>query len=141
MKKILFILLFTFVAIGSKVMAQQLEIITSDQTGWHKIGETKADFIRDTDEIKVLGANRFAKIKFKVAEQSIHITSIEVYYESGDKQNVPIDFTLNAPGESNTIDLDGGERNVKRIVFRYKSISNEKGKKAHVEIYGLKTNK
>jgi len=141
MKKILFIFLFSLTTISASVMAQKPELITSDKTGWHKIGETKADFIRDRDEIRVMGANRFAKIKFKVEHQSIYITSIEVYYESGDKQDIAIDFSLNAPGESNTIDLNGGERNVKRIVFVYKSISNEKGEKAHVEIWGLKTNK
>jgi len=141
MKKILFIFFLGMAGLSSSVMAQTPQVITSDKTGWHKIGETKADFIRDRDEIRVLGANRFAKIKFKVEHQSIHITSIEVYYESGDKQDIAIDFSLNAPGESNTIDLNGGERNVKRIVFVYKSISNEKGEKAHVEIWGLKTNK
>ena len=141
MKKILFIFFLSMAGLSSSVMAQTPQVIISDKTGWHKIGETKADFIRDRDEIRVLGANRFAKIKFKVEHQSIHITSIEVYYESGDKQDIAIDFSLNAPGESNTIDLNGGERNVKRIVFVYKSISNEKGEKAHVEIWGLKTNK
>ena len=140
-KKILFIYLFTLATIGASVMAQIPQLITSDKSGWHKIGETKADFIRDRDEISVMGANRFAQIKFKVEEQSIYITSIEVYYESGDKQDIAIDLPLKAPEESRIIDLNGGERNVKKIVFVYKSISNEKGKKAHVEIYGLKTNK
>ncbi len=140
MKKILFIFFIAMAGMSASAIAQKPELITSDKTGWHKIGETKADFIRDRDEIKVMGANRFAKIKFIVDKESIHITSMEVYYESGDKQDIAIDLPLKAPGESKIIDLDGGERNVKRIVFVYKSISNEKGKKAHVEIWGLKTN-
>lgn len=141
MKKILFILFLATVGISGAAMAQKPEVITSDKTGWHKIGENKVDFIRDRDEMMVMGANRFAKIKFKVEHEAIHISSVEVYYESGDKQVAAVDISLKAGEESKTIDLDGGERNVKKIVFVYKSISNQKGKKADLEIWGLKTNK
>jgi len=43
-------------------------------------------------------------------------------------------------GESRVIDLNGGERNLKKIVFVYKTLPNRKDEKAHVEIWGLKTN-
>jgi hypothetical protein len=136
MKKIAILLL---IAIGTygKINAQ---VVLSDKTGWHKIGETKADFTKERDEISVMGADRFASIKFKVTEASIQLNSLEVYYEEGDMQKVMIGSSIKAPGESRVIDLTGKERNLKKVVFVYKTVDNVKDQKAHVELWGLKTN-
>ena len=120
--------------------AQQPKVVVNDKTGWHKIGETTVDFKKETDEIIVMGADRFASIKFKVTEAPIDLVSIMVYYESGDAQSVSTLMQINAPGESKTINLNGGERSLKKIVFVYKTLPNRKDVKAHVEIWGLKTN-
>ncbi len=120
--------------------AQNPAVITSDKTGWHKIGETTVDFSKDRDEIAVVGADRFASIKFKVTDAPIDLQDLEVYYESGDKQDVQVRTPINSGGESRVIDLNGGERALKKIVFIYKTLPNHAGEKAHVEIYGLKTN-
>lgn len=112
----------------------------SDKSGWHKIGEKTVDFKNDKDEISVIGSDRFASIKFKVTEAPIDLQSLEVYYESGDKQDVKVMASVKSPGESRVIDLNGGERNLKKIVFMYKTLPNNKDKKAHVEIWGMKTN-
>ena len=120
--------------------AQQPKVVVNDKTGWHKIGETTVDFKKETDEIIVMGADRFASIKFKVTEAPIDLVSIMVYYESGDAQSVSTLMQINAPGESKTINLNGRERSLKKIVFVYKTLPNRKDVKAHVEIWGLKTN-
>ncbi len=65
---------------------------------------------------------------------------LEIYYESGDKQDVKVNSPIKAPGESRIINLNGGERNLEKIVFVYKTLPNRKDVKAHVEIWGLKTN-
>lgn len=124
----------------SEMQAQQPAVVVSDKTGWHKIGETKVDFTKDKDEVIVMGSDRFATIKFKVTDAPIEITDIEVYYESGDNQKITLGTAIKSPGESRVIDLNGGERAVKKIVFMYKTIPNYKDKKAHVEIWGNKTN-
>ena len=121
-------------------IAQKPEVIVSDKTGWHKIGETKVDFKKDSDVVVVMGADRFASIQFKVTEAPIDLVSIVVYYESGDSQKIKINAAIKAPGESKSIDLKGGERNLKKIVFVYKTLPNRKDVKSHVEIWGLKTN-
>ena len=104
------------------------------------IGETTVDFKKETDEVAVIGADRFATIKFKVTVAPIELVSAMVYYEEGDPQNISIKMKIKAPGESKTIDLNGGERNIKKIVFVYKTLPNQKDVKAKVEIWGLKTN-
>jgi hypothetical protein len=67
------------------------------------------------------------------------LLDLEVYYESGDKQDIQVRSPLKAGMESRVIDLNGGERSLKRIVFVYKTLPNQKDEKAHVEIWGLKT--
>lgn len=119
---------------------QKPAIVASDRTGWHKIAETTVEFKNDRDEIVVMGADRFAAIKFKVTDAAIDLRDLEVYYESGDKQDIPVRATVDRGGESRVIDLNGGERSLKKIVFVYKTVPNQKEEKAHVEVWGLKTN-
>jgi len=140
MKKLMIIAILALSAGYSEMQAQQPAVVVSDKTGWHKIGETKVDFTKDKDEVVVMGSDRFATIKFKITDAPIEITDIEVYYESGDNQKITLGTAIKSPGESRVIDLNGGERAVKKIVFMYKTIPNYKDKKAHVEIWGNKTN-
>jgi serine/threonine-protein kinase RIO1 len=138
MKK-LAIILFT-IAFGGKSFAQQPAVVASDKTGWHKIGETTVNFEKDRDEVAVLLADKFAKIKFKVTDAAIDLTSCEVVYESGENQTISLNAPLKSMGESKVFDLNGGERSIKKIIFVYKTAPNSNDKKAHVEIWGLKTN-
>ena len=140
MKKVILAVMLAFGTGYTALKAQQPAVVISDKTGWHKIGETKVDFTKDRDEVLVMGADKFATMKFKVTDAPIDITDVEIFYESGDNQKVNLGYAIKAPGESRVIDLNGGERRIKKIVFMYKTIPNYKDKKAHVEIWGNKTN-
>ena len=140
MKKSIMMILLIIAGSYGITNAQQPAVIVSDTKGWHKIGETVVNFQKDRDEIILVGANRFASIKFKVEDAPIDLQSLEVYYDSGDRQDIKINATVKAPGTSRVIDLNGGERDVKKIVFVYKTLPNHKDVKAHIEIWGLKTN-
>ena len=140
MKKLVMIMMFAFTTVSEVVWAQTPSVVVSDKAGWHKIAETTVDFKRDRDEIAVIGADRFAAIKFKVLDESIDLISAEVVYESGDNQMVNINAHVKSPDYTRQIDLDGTERSIKKIIFVYKTIPNVKDKKAHLEVWGLKTN-
>ncbi len=140
MKKIIVIALLAIVGMNYSAMAQNPKVVVSDKKGWHKIGETTVDFAKDRDEVSVIGADKFAALIFKVTDAPIDLIDIEVFYESGDNQKVSVNFPIKAPGQSKEIDLNGGERSIKKIVFVYKTLPNRKDVKAHVEIWGLKTN-
>ncbi|MEP6748856.1 MAG: hypothetical protein ABJB86_14085 [Bacteroidota bacterium] len=140
MFKALLLVLFAATAISGIAKAQKPEIILNDKTGWHRIGKTTVNFQKDRDEIIILGANKFASIKFKVEDAPINLIHLEVYYASGDRQDIKVNMSIKAPGESRVIDLNGGERNLKKIVFVYKTLPNRKDVKAHIEVWGLKTN-
>ena len=141
MKKLFTILSLAFAGISGVSYAQTPAVVVSDKTGWHKIGETTVDFKKEKDEVSVIGADKFASIKFKVVDESIDLVSVEVFYESGDNQIININSHIKAPGDSREIDLKGGkERSIKKIAFVYKTIPNAQEKKAHLEIWGYKSN-
>lgn len=140
MKKVLLMMCIAVAGCCGTIAAQQPAVVVSDKTGWHKIGETTVDFTKDRDEVAVLIADRFAALKFKVTDAPIELIDLDVYYESGDSQKIRVGYPIKSAGESKTIDLNGGERSLKKIVFTYKTLPNSKDKKAHVEIWGMKTN-
>ncbi len=138
-KKIILFAMFVF-SYCTGMFAQQPAVVISDKDGWHKIGETTVAFKTETDEIAVIGADRFGYIKIKVTEAPIHLMSFDIYFESGDKQSVKIDKELKNAGESRSVQLEGGERSIKKIIFVYHTVPNSKDKKARVELWGMKTN-
>ncbi len=133
-----FLLLFASIVAISTVTAQKTEVVTSNKPGWHKIGETTVMFKADRDVLVVLGADKFKAIQIKVTDAPIRLEDIEVYYENDTKEDIQIRSDFKKGEKSRVIDLKGGDRNLKKVVFVYKSIPNWKGEKAHVELYGLK---
>jgi hypothetical protein len=124
------------------MIAQKPAVVANDKSGWHKIAETKIDFNKDHDEVLVMVADRFASLKFKITDAPIELLDIDVYFEEGDSQNIKVGFAAKSAGtESREIDLKGGaERNLKKIVFHYRTLENRQDKKGQMEIWGKKTN-
>ncbi|NVO18402.1 MAG: hypothetical protein HXX13_01810 [Bacteroidetes bacterium] len=141
MNKTIIILLLAIAGSIGIASAQSPAVMISDAAGWHKISERTVAFKTDRDEISVIGSDRFSTIKFKVTEAAIELISLEIAFESGDKQDVKINQSIKSPGESRTIDLKGGaERSIKKIIFVYKTLPNSKDEHARVEIWGYKSN-
>ncbi len=138
MKRKFVMLLIAFAGSLGIVKAQQTAVMVSGAPGWHKIGETTVDFQKDRDEVKVLGADRFSALKFKVTDAPIDLQDLEVWFENGTKQDVQVRTPLEVGKESRVIDLPGAQREINKIVFVYKTMANRKDERAHVEIYGLK---
>ncbi len=141
MKKILLLILFAIAGSYGTAFSQQTTVISKDTQGWYKIGEAKVDFKKDRDEILVFGADKFKSIKLKIFNASIDLKDLEIYFENGKRQDVKINKSIKAAGETSVIDLEGGgERSLKKIDFVYKTMPNNMDVKAHVEVWGLKTN-
>jgi len=141
MKTVLTIILLAIAGSYGTASAQQTTVISSDTTGWYKIGEATVDFKRDRDEIIVLGADRFKSIKLRVLDASIDLKDLEITFESGKKQDVNINKALKAADETGVIDLVNGEsRSIKKIAFLYKTPPNNMDVKAYIQVWGLKTN-
>ena len=137
MKKLVLMLLFA--AGSATMMAQSPKVVVSDKDGWHKIGETTVSFDKEADKIPILVANRFAAIKIKVTEAPIRLESFDIYFDNDEKKSVKIGQEIKNEGETSVVTFDG-EKNIKSIDFFYHTIGQGKDKKAHVEVWGLKTN-
>ena len=111
---------------------------TKLEPGWHKLGQVRASFSLDKDQIMVDGVDRFKSIRLKATDAPIEIFDIEVHYVNGEREEIGVQQKL-AKGESTrVIDLKGVTRNIKKVVLIYKSIPNTKEDKTVVELYGKK---
>jgi hypothetical protein len=138
MKKTIVLFFVLFVALANVSFAQEPGVVVSNKAGWHKIGEVKASFKMENESIAVLGADKFKSIKLKVTDAPINIERVQVFYESGETEEIPVRSELKAGAETRTIDLKGSTQELKKVVFTYKTTANNKDDKAHVELYGLK---
>ena len=127
------------VATQTSLLAQAPKVVVSDKEGWHKIGETTVDFTKETDEILIIGANKFSSLKIKVTDAPINLGSFDIIFDNNEKQKVAVGQEFKTPGETKQISF-GGEKNVKSVVFSYKTINSSADEKAHVELWGYKTN-
>lgn len=137
MKKTILFLLGAVIAFNF-ASAQKTEVVTNSQPGWHKIGETTVNFKADRDAIVILGEDKFKAIQLVVTDAPMHLEDLKVFYENDSTEDIHVRADFKANERTRVIDLRGKDRNLKRVVFVYKSALNWKGEKAHVELYGLK---
>ncbi len=130
--------LLAIAGLTTTLKAQKTRIVIGDKNGWHKIGKMVVDFQKERDVINIIGSNGFSAIKFQVQNAPIDLREIEVFYSGGDSQKVEINSSIKPEGYSRVIDLNGGERNIKKIAFVYKTVSNVNDKKARLQVWGLK---
>ena len=131
-------ILAAFIVSVSTIKAQKVAVVTGTKAGWHKIGETNVDFKADHDVVKVWGEDRFKALRLKATDAPLHIESLQVVYENGEPENIPVRYDFKKGTESRSIDLRGYERKIKEIDFVYNTVPNFKADKAHLEIWGLK---
>ena len=89
---------------------------------WVNLGSCKVHGSRDYDEIIVTGSRGdFKAIKLFVENEGIDFDRVAVHYVNGQVDRVEIKNFIPAGGETRVIDLAGGDRVIKKVVFYYKS--------------------
>jgi hypothetical protein len=141
MKRIIAIT-FTIMAVTvcPKLFAQKPAVVGSNEPGWTHIGHTTASFKMQNESVVVLGADEFTALKIKVTDAGLHIHHMQVFYESGDMEEINLKDDFNQGTESRTIRLKHPDRDIQKVAFTYKTRPNAKGDKADIDLYGLKTN-
>ncbi len=135
MKKIILIL---FVLASANILSAQTPAIKANiKPGWHKIGETTINFKIDNESILASGTNIFRAVKLKSTDVDLTLISIDIYYQSGDIDQVPLKIDLMAGNETAEIPLKTNLE-LKKVVFMYKTKPDSKETKAIVELFGLK---
>lgn len=136
MKKVILLFLSLMIVQVSTLMAQKPGVVVSKKEGWHKIGETTASFKMENESIVVMGADKFKSIRLKVTDAPLNIVMLQVYYEGGDVEDIPVKSELKAGSETRVISIK--EKPIKKVSFTYKTEANSKHEKAHVELWGMK---
>lgn len=141
MKKIIVVTLMILgVTCYTKVFAQKPTVVATNEPGWHHVGHTTASFKMQNESIAVLGADEFTALKIKVSEGPLHIERLQVFYESGDMEEIDVRKHFGEGTESQEISLKHPDKDIQKVAFTYKTDSNAKGEKADIDLYGLKTN-
>lgn len=141
MKKIAGMLLMTLGGlVCAETYAQKPAVVASNEPGWHHIGHTTASFKMQNESIAVLGADEFTALKLKVTDAKLHIERLQVFYESGDMEEIDIRKHMGPGTESRDIQLKHPDKDIKKVAFTYKTDANAGGTKADIDLYGLKTN-
>lgn len=125
-------------AIGFTAHAQKPAVVANNEAGWKHIGQVTASFKTTSESIVVLGADEFQAIKLKVSEAPIHIERVQVFYESGQMEELDVKAELSEGAETRVINLSNPKRDISKVAFTYRTLPNATGEKADVELYGLK---
>ncbi len=104
--------------------------------GWDHLGTRKVNKTYDRDEIVVTRIEgTFNALKFKVQNRAITLYDMKVHYGNGTVEDIKARVHIPAGGESKVIDLRGGNRVIKKVVFRYET-KRVRGRRATVLLFG-----
>ena len=104
---------------------------------WKFIGDKIASFGVDRDVLRVTGNDAYRQVKIRVTGAPLHIIDMDIYFENGEKMNVPLKNHFRQGQESRAIDLPGGVRKLKKIEFLYETMGFRKGR-ARIAVWGLR---
>lgn len=139
MKKVLVMAMAFLGMAATSALSQKPAVVMGNEPGWEKIGETVASFKSQDESIAVLGADEFAAIKIRVEDAPLHIERLQVFYESGDMEEIKVKKRIQAGEESEVFELEHPDRDIQKVAFTYSTLPNAEGDKADVELFGLKT--
>lgn len=106
------------------------------EEGWELLGESKVNFVRDKDQIKVYSSNSFTAIRFRVEDREVVIHGLSIYFTNGDKLQPNLEEVVSADQYSRVIELAAEGRNIDRIEFRYRTTGNILKGRANVLVLG-----
>jgi hypothetical protein len=103
---------------------------------WELLGERTVTDKVDHDVLPVTaGRGTFRSLKLEVRGRAVQFHSVQIHFGDGQTQDVELRNVIPAGGESRVIDVEGKDRVIRSIEFRYDAQSLL-GKKAVVKVYG-----
>ena len=132
--KLLLLVAFTTLAFAFKT--NSVNVKTSDN--WRELGSVKAGHNGDHDIIEITGKHdSFRRLKFRVDNSALNMKKMVVTYDDGAPENIEVKNNIPKGGESRSIDLKGGKRNLRNVQFWFDTKGVLNGK-AVVTLYGSK---
>jgi hypothetical protein len=103
---------------------------------WERLGSRKVNYRVDRDVIRV-GAyeGSFRKLKLVVTGGNLNMHKMVVEYGNGSRDEFELRYNFSRRSGSRTLDLRGGNRVIKKIIFWYDS-KNVSRRRATLSVYG-----
>ncbi|MFO0616241.1 MAG: hypothetical protein U0414_26845 [Polyangiaceae bacterium] len=108
---------------------------SAQPSGPRVLGERMVDGALDHDAIEVAGNERFSRIEIAVNGSALEMFDVVVTFGNGERFSPPTRLVFDNHSSSRIIDLPGGERDIRRIDFRYGNLPG--GGRAHVVVRGM----
>jgi hypothetical protein len=137
MKKTLLAMVM-LLGVASILRAQIPAVVTGTEKGWYKIGESSASFKKERESIVVMGKDEFASIKLRITDAPINIERLQVYFEGGKVQDIEVKKPMKPGEETPEYNLEADNKEINKVVYIYKTLDNDGGQTADVELYGFK---
>jgi predicted nucleic acid-binding Zn-ribbon protein len=138
MKRKIVLTSIAVVLFANYLLAQKPAIVTNDEPGWQKIGETTASFKKQNESIHVIGADEFSSIRLKILDAPLSIERLQVFYGSGEMEEINVKSEIEKDGETKSFQLKYPAKGISKVAFTYQSTPNSEGEKANVILYGMK---
>ena len=103
---------------------------------WDQIGVRDVRDRTDRDTIYLNGHRQFERIKLCVSRNPVHFIDLDVRFNNGGHQDVPVRYRVNAGQCTRVIDLVGNDRDIRSISMLYEETSWRRGAHATVRVYG-----
>ena len=112
--------------------------VTPAPGDWIRLGSKKVNFRLDRDEILVTARDgKFRKIRLEVSGASVNFHDITIVFGDGSRQKVNVRKTIHEGQSTRVIDLKGGRRVIRKVIFVYDTRNNE-NRKGKVTLYGMR---
>lgn len=96
---------------------------------WERLGQREVDFRNDHDQIDVgRSEGRFKQIEIRVKDAPIEVSDMVVTFGNNETFRPKLRHKFAEGSGSRIIDLPGERRIIKRIDFKYRSLSRREGK-------------
>ncbi|MEO8415713.1 MAG: hypothetical protein ABI472_18765 [Ginsengibacter sp.] len=104
--------------------------------GWVVIGETKANFVRETDIVKVYSLDRFTDLRFRVEDRTLKISEMTIYFENGDKLTPKMEDVIEPDQYSRVINIADNGKRIDRLELKYRTTGSILKGRAKIIIIG-----
>jgi hypothetical protein len=102
------------------------------------LGTKEVNFLAESDVILVgLREGRFSKLLFEVEKNDLEMFRVVVTYGNGVDDTIPVRHIFREGSRSRLIDLPGGKRIIRKIVFFYKTVGAAREGRALIRVFGL----
>jgi len=103
---------------------------------WEMLGARKIKYRVERDEILVTAREGgFTAVKLKFLHAPVNMRKMTIHFRNGDTQEVVLKNNFARGGESRVIDLKGGKRVIRKVVFWYDS-KNRAARRATIQLWG-----